>query len=74
MVHSHCQTPTPTLTTVSSIEICRTVHTAQILTQTQITMERIVVCIGVGVGVWQCEHTMKPIFYRAKYRAEFHYV
>ena len=37
-----------------TIVICRTVHTA--LTQTQINIEPIVVCIG--VGVWQCECTI----------------
>ena len=56
MVRSHRQTPIQT--TVGSIVIWRTVHTAQTPTQTQITIEPIVVCIGVSVGVWQCKHTI----------------
>ena len=40
------------------IELCGVVQTAQTLTQTQITIEPIVVSIGVCVSVWQCERTI----------------
>ena len=39
------------------------VHTAQTPTQTQITIEPIVVCIGVCVGVGQSERTIKLSFH-----------
>ena len=50
---------------VGFIELCGAVQTAQALTQTQITIEPIVVstgvCVGVGVddGVGQCERIIK---------------
>ena len=51
----------PIPTTMDSVVICRTIHTAQKPIQTQIIIEPSVVCIGVcvGVGVWQCERTIR---------------
>ena len=71
-MRSHCQTPTQTIqTTMGSIEIYRNVQTAQIPTQTQITTEPIVVAIGVGVGIWQCERTIRLRGYLREENVEF---
>ena len=51
------KTDTETDIKLGFIELCAAVHTAQTPTQTQITIEPIVVCIGVGVG--QCERTIR---------------
>ena len=59
------ETDTETDKKMGFIELCGGVHTAQTLTQTQTTIEPIVVsigvCVGVGVevGVGQCERTSK---------------
>ena len=60
MVWSHCLTPRLRYRDrykMGFIELCAAVHTAQTPTQTRITIEPIVVCIGVGVG--QCERTIR---------------